>query len=133
MYRTHNGSAASLILRIGLALIFIQEGYSKISDVAGTMHFFAMIGLTSVFWVYFVGYVEFLGAILLLVGFLTKPVCVALVIDMAIVVWGLGGKGGLFWGHSYEFFLLLSLVAMYALGPGKYSLAYVYLKNKKGN
>jgi putative oxidoreductase len=132
MYRNHNASSAALILRIALALIFITEGWAKIADIAGTAHFFSMIGLTSAFWVYLVGYTEFLGGLLLAIGFLTKPVCVALAIDMAVIVWGLhmGRGGGLFWGHAYEFFLLLTLLAMYALGPGKYSLAYLLKKNK---
>lgn len=132
MYRTHNGSAAALILRLTLAVIFIDEGWSKITNVAGTSHFFAMIGLTSMAWVYLVGYVEFFGGILLAGGFLTKPVCVALAIDMAVIIWGLPmPKGGLFWGHSYEFLIMMTLLAIYALGPGKYSLAHLYLKGRK--
>jgi putative oxidoreductase len=132
MYRNHNASVAALILRIALALVFITEGWAKITNISGTEHFFLMIGLTSHLWVYLVGYVEFIGALLLIVGFLTKPVSVALAIDMVIVVWGLPNpRGGLFWGHAYEFYLLLSLLAMYALGPGKYSLAYLLKRIQK--
>jgi putative oxidoreductase len=131
MYSNHNASAAALILRIALALIFITEGWAKISNIAGTAHFFTMIGLTSTFWVYLVGYTEFVGGLLLAVGFLTKPVCVALAIDMAVIIWGLPAPhGGLFWGHTYEFFLLLTLLSMYAVGAGNYSLTYLYLKGK---
>jgi putative oxidoreductase len=124
MYQNHNASAAALILRIALALVFITEGWAKISNIAGTAHFFTMIGLTSTFWVYLVGYTEFLGGLFLLAGFLTKPVCVALAIDMAVIIWGLPNpRGGMFWGHTYELYLLLSLLTMYALGPGQYSVA----------
>jgi len=131
MYRNHNASAAALILRIALALIFISEGWAKITNIAGTSHFFGMIGLTSAFWVYLVAYTEFIGGLLLAVGFLTKPVCVALAVDMAVVIWGLPSpQGGLFWGHAYEFFLMLTLLSMYAVGAGEYSLTFLYLKKK---
>lgn len=130
MYRNHNASSAALILRIALGLTFILHGWSKVTNIAGNEHFFAMIGLAAPFWSYLVAYVEFVGGILLLLGTLTKPVCVALAIDMAIVVWGLSSGRGLWWGHEFEFILILVLLAMYALGPGKYSLAHLLRKNK---
>jgi putative oxidoreductase len=132
MYRNHNASSAALVLRVALALVFITEGWSKLTGIAGTEHFFAMIGLTAHFWAYLVGCTEFLGGLLLLVGFLTKPVCVALAIDMAVVVWGVPSHGGLFWGHMEEFFILMTLLAMYALGAGKYSLAHLLKKREFG-
>lgn len=128
MYRNHNASVASVILRLAIGVTFILHGWQKISDPAANVHFFTMLGLGA-FTAYFVSYVEFLGGILLIVGYLIKPVCVALAVDMAVVVWGLPGKG-LWWGHEFEFILIVILFAMYALGAGKYSLAYLYLKAK---
>jgi putative oxidoreductase len=124
LYRHHKPSGGALILRIALSLVFITEGWAKITGIAGTEHFFAMIGLTAHFWTYLVAYTEFIGGILILLGILTKPVCVALAIDMSVIIWGLPAPhGGLFWGHTEEFFILLTLLSLYVGGPGKYSLA----------
>ena len=122
LYRHHKPDGGTLILRIALGMLFISEGWAKLSGIEGTEHFFAMIGLTAHFWVYLVAYTEFIGGILILAGLLIKPVCVALAIDMAVVVWGVPAHGGAFWGHSFEFFLLLTLLALYISGPGKYSV-----------
>jgi len=130
LYRHHKPSGGVLILRIALGVLFITEGWTKLSGIAGTEHFFAMLGLSSG-WVYLVAYTELIGGILILVGLLIKPVCVALAIDMAVVVWGVPAKGGLYWGHPYEFFLLCVFLALYIMGPGKYSVAHWWLKRKK--
>ncbi len=131
LYRHHKPSGGALILRVALGLLFISEGWTKLNGIAGTEHFFATLGLTTHFWVYLVAYTEFIGGILILLGLLAKPVCVALAIDMAVVVWGVPAHGGAFWGHSFEFFLLLTLLSLYIGGPGKYSLAHLWLKRKK--
>ena len=80
---------------------------------------------------YFVGYMEVIGGILLILGILTKPTCVALAVDMAVVVWGLASAHGFFWGHELEFVLFVSLLAIYVMGPGRYSLAYLWLRKKQ--
>ena len=128
LYRHHKPSGGELILRLARGALFIYEGWTKLSGIAGTEHFFAMLGLVSHGWVYLVAYTELIGGILLVVGLLTKPVCVALAIDMAVVVWGVPSKGGFFWGHPYEFYLLMTLLALYVMGPGKYSLARLWLQ-----
>ncbi|MDR3558489.1 MAG: DoxX family protein [Candidatus Pacebacteria bacterium] len=130
LYRHHKPSGGALILRIALGVLFVYEGWTKLSGISGTEHFFAMLGLASHFWVYLVAYTELVGGILILVGFLTKPVCVALAIDMAVVVWGVPAHGGFDWGHPYEFFLLLTLLSLYIGGPGKYSLAHLWHRRK---
>ena len=123
LYVHHKPSGGALILRIALALVFIAEGWAKLTNVGVTEHFFATLGL-SWGWALLVMYTEFVGGVMLLAGLLTKPVCVALAIDMAVVVWGVPSHGGPFWGHPFEFFLLLTLLSLYVGGPGKYSLAF---------
>ena len=130
LYRHHKPSGGALILRIALGMLFICEGWTKLNGIGDTEHFFMTIGLSSG-WVYLVAYTEFIGGILILLGLLTKPVCVALAIVMAVVVFGVPSHGGPFWGHSFEFFLLLTLLSLYIGGPGKYSLAHLWCKRKK--
>jgi putative oxidoreductase len=133
LYGHHKPSGGALILRIALGLLFIMEGWNKFMDLGGTIKFFGSLGFNGpAGWVCLVACAELLGGILILVGLLTKPACVALATEMAIIVWGLPAPhGGLFWGHSFEFFLLLALLSLYIGGPGKYSLARLWL-NRKG-
>ncbi len=131
LYRHHKPSGGALILRIALGLLFISEGWTKLHDLAGTIKFFDMLGFSGpAGWVMLVAYVELIGGILILLGLLTKPVCVALAIEMAVIIWGVSSHGGAFWGHPFEFFLLLALLSLYIGGPGKYSLAHLWLRRK---
>ena len=130
LYRHHKPSGGALILRLALGAVFICEGWTKLSGMSGTEHFFVMLGLAGST-AYFVAYVELIGGILLVLGLLTKPVCVALAIDMAVAVWGVPSHGGAFWGHPFEFFLLLANLSLYIGGPGRYSLAHLWLERNK--
>lgn len=130
LYARHKPDGGALILRVIIGLVFLLHGWSKVTAIAGTIKFFGMLGLTP-FMAYFVGYMEVVGGILLILGFLVKPTVVALAVDMSVVVWGLASQGhGFFWGHELEFVLLVCLLAVYVMGPGRYSLAYAWLSRK---
>ena len=130
LYAHHKPDGGALILarphRPGLLPPWLEQ---KITAIAGTIKFFGMIGLTPAM-AYFVGYMEVIGGILLILeggGIRTlKPTCVALAVDMAVVVvWGLASDHGFFWGHELEFVLFVSLLAIYVMGRSRYSLAYL--------
>ena len=132
LYGHTKPSGGALILRIALGLLFIMEGWTKIQSFAGTEHFFASIGFTSPCWLYLVILAELGGGVCILLGILNKPACFALAFEMAIIVMGLPQPhGGLFNGHTYELFLFAALLSLYIGGPGKYSMAQLWL-NRKG-
>lgn len=132
LYGHTKPSGGALILRIALGSLFIVEGWSKLMDLGGTIRFFGSLGFNGpAGWVMLVTVAELIGGICILLGILTKPACFAIALEMAIIVFGLPSKGGIFFGHAFEFTLLLMLLSLYIGGPGKYSLAYLWLKQKR--
>jgi putative oxidoreductase len=130
LYRHHKPDGGALILRLIIGAVFILHGLPKLENMSGTVHFFATLGMVP-FMAYFVCWLELIGGALIILGFWIKPVCVALAVDMAVVVWGLPAPhGGIFFGHEYEFVLLILLLSLYIGGPGKYSLARLWLNRK---
>ncbi|MFA6432258.1 MAG: DoxX family protein [Candidatus Paceibacterota bacterium] len=131
-YHQHQSSGGALILRVMIGLTFLIHGYDKLADIAPVIKFFGSLGL-SPFQAYLVGWVELVGGALLILGLFMKPSTIALMTVMAVAVFGVPGKStGLFWGHEYEFVLLIALLGLYVLGSGRYSLLHVYHKYRHG-
>jgi putative oxidoreductase len=64
-------------------------------------------------WAYFIGGLEFFGAILLAIGLLTRPVALLLFIEMVVIVFGVHLPLGYFWtGRGFEYPLLLGLLCL---------------------
>ncbi len=123
IYRNHKPDGGALILRLLFAVLFIYSGLEKLPHLTGFIDSFAKLGFNS-FEAYLVVFVEIVGGAFLLAGFLHKPTCVAFATMMAVAVWSLPPQANnLFWGHDYQFVIMVAFVAMYVLGPGKYSVA----------
>lgn len=125
----HNKDLALLLIRVGLASVFIYHGFGKVMDMPGTVAFFASIGLGS-FWAYVAAWVEFLGGILMLVGVRVREVGVLFAIIMLVAIYAVHFKNGfnsMSGGYEFQFTLLLSSLAMVFAGAGKYAL----LKSKE--
>lgn len=76
-------------------------------------------------WAWAVCILEFFGALMLAAGLLTRPVAVAMAIEMAVITFRIHFGAGFFWAdHGYEFALMLMLMclAFAAGGGGRYSL-----------
>jgi len=120
------GMLGPVLLRIGLAIVFIAHGYSKLfkkENFLGTAQFFESINIKPAkFWVLVVGITEFLGGILLLAGFFTQLVALLLAFDMLIAILKVNFKKGLVGGYEFELILLLSALALVVLGPGAFSI-----------
>lgn len=131
IYRNRNANTSSLLLRVVLGILFANAGWIKITNLAVAASGFASMGFAP--WMAgFVGWVEFLAGILIIVGILIKPSTVALAVTMAVVVFGLSPEPyNLYFGHDYQFVLLVTLVALYFIGAGKYSLAHM-IQSRKG-
>lgn len=119
----HNKSLALLLVRVGLASVFIYHGWMKVSDLGGTAGMFETMGFAP-FWGYVVAWVEFLGGILMLAGVRVREVGVLFAVVMVVAILkvhlpnGFAGNGG----YEFQFTLLLSSLAMVFAGPGKYAL-----------
>jgi len=113
---------ALLASRVVLGTIMIGHGYGKV--FRGGLHPFVQhigsMGLPS--WLgYCSAFTEFFGGILLIVGLFTRCVSVAVMIDMAVAIWKVHWKNGMFAKGGYEFPLTLLTVAftlvLFGAGP----------------
>jgi len=117
-----------LILRLGIGGMFIFHGAPKIlggpdmwEKLGTTMGIFG-IHLLPVFWGFMSSFAECFGGIFLILGFLFRPACILLTINMIVATsMHLNRGDGLgISSHAIEDgILFLSLIF---IGPGKYSL-----------
>ena len=129
--------AAALILRVAAGLIFIPHGYSKVFGDGGPSAFAADLpgyGVPS-FLGYLAAYAEFFGAILLIVGLLTRLDALLLAGTMFVAVFVVQLPDALrdpdAAGHRFfagmravelPLSLLAGLVVLLLIGPGRFSL-----------
>ena len=115
---------APLLLRIGVGLIFIYAGWGKLTGIEGTQQFFGNIGIPMagiMAWV--VAIVEFVGGIMVLVGFRIQipALLLAFIMVVAILTTKLGGED-VFRGMRLDLLLLLTALSLVISGSGKYAL-----------
>jgi len=125
MYRKFpwvNTDTGLLVLRIGVGAIFIMTGWIKLSDMHGTIGFFASLGFAS-FWAYLVTAVEFLGGITVLLGLgiYTRLAAKWLSIVMLVAIYLLRANLAMEMTPVLMFFATFALICT---GPGKYSLMH---------
>ncbi len=125
------------LLRIALGVIFIAHGGQKVLGLWGGpgMEVFAQhlqtLGIPPAM-AYVSAYTEFVGGILLVLGFATRFASLAIAINMIVATWKVHLVNGFFinWfnvegkGHGYEFNLALIAMALCLAftGAGKISL-----------
>lgn len=119
-----NKNLAILLLRIGVGVIFIIAGWGKLTGIEGVQGFFGNIGIPMagvMAWV--VALVEFVGGIMILVGYKVEIPGILLAITMLVAIFTvkMGGDGG-FRGMRLEIMLLLTSLALSMMGTGSYSL-----------
>lgn len=101
-----------LALRVVLGVIMIGHGYGKVfhGGLAQHAHRVASLGLPG--WLaYPSALTEFFGGILIIVGVLTRFVSLLMIIDMAVAIWKIHWKNGMFAKGGYEFPLTLATIA----------------------
>lgn len=113
-------NAGLLLIRLGLASVFLFHGVTKLMNLSMTVGFFGSLGL-SPFVAYLVAGIEALGGLALLLGLYTRWIGVALAVIMAGAIATVKASKG-FAGFEFELLLLLSLVGVALTGPGSYSL-----------
>ncbi len=122
---------ALLVLRLALGIIMVAHGYTK---VFGGLHhhaqFVASLGLPA--WLGYVSsFTEFVGGLLLILGFLTRPAALAICIDLAVAIWKVHWKNGLMGGldhPGYQFPLALATIAFALIffGAGAIAVDHIF-------
>jgi putative oxidoreductase len=119
---------AAFVLRLALGVMFIAHALLKVFvfTLSGTVQFFESLGLPGVF-AHLTIIAELVGGIVILVGFQTRWVALALVPILLGATWVHLGNGWLFsapkGGWEYPAFLTLAAIAQALLGDGAFSLS----------
>jgi len=124
-----------LVLRVGVAILFIMHGYGKLFGHAPGMEMFTGMVTGMGFplptaFAYLAALSEFVGGIALLLGVFTCTAGTLTAITM-FVAFAFAHKFDLNAGGA-AFSLLVSSIALALLGPGKYSVKAMMGKEKEG-
>lgn len=122
-----------LLLRCGLAIVFIYHGYPKLfGSTEKFIEAFQTLGLPAYF-VYVSGVIECFGGLAIALGFLTPVVGVILLLEMAVAMWKYNFNEGIYAVREYELPLILGLasLALATTGAGIFSLDYVIFGKRK--
>jgi putative oxidoreductase len=126
------------VLRLAIAAVFVAHGGQKLlglwggPGLTGATAYFASLGLQPAYPLAILASgTEFIGGILLILGWVTRWVSLALAVVMGVAIWKVHYANGFFmnWtgaagqGHGYEFNLVLiaALVCLMFTGPGALS------------
>lgn len=119
-----NENAGLLALRLAVAIPFIVHGYGKLADHGMYAQAFASMGIFApAFMVWFVGLVEFVGGIAILLGIFVRTAGVLLTIVMVVAIATVHAKNGysaMTNGYEYQLTLLLTALAVAFTGAGAY-------------
>ncbi len=133
--------AAAVLIRLLVGAVFLSEGMQKfLFPTALGVGRFVKIGIPAPqFFAPFVGVVEIVGGLLLIVGLLTRPAAVALLIDISVAILTtkipMLAKAG-FWAMLHEartdYAMLLGLIFLLIVGAGPYSFDMSLLRKRAG-
>jgi putative oxidoreductase len=118
-------------MRFCTGAILAPHGVQKLffGGVVGNAHVMARMGLTPpLAWSYLVGFTECFCAIALALGLFTRLAALFILVEMAVIAFGIQIKFGYFWTqHGNEFPLLLFLLtlAIFFRGGGRYSIDHL--------
>lgn len=113
---------AILLLRIGVGVVFILAGWGKLTGIGGVQDFFAGVGIpipAVTAWI--VGFVEFVGGLMVLTGTYIRIPTPLLAIIMLVAIIAVKSSQG-FGAARIDLMLLLMNSALFILGSGKYSV-----------
>lgn len=114
---------ALFLARLIIGGIFIYSGWLKVSDMAATVGYFAQMGIPA-FFAYAVGYLEFIGGIMLVLGLYTCIIAAVLAVIVLFAIWYTRSMG--FQGFATPLATLAALLALFGTCGGKFSLKSCY-------
>jgi putative oxidoreductase len=119
-----------LLLRLVLGFIFLTHGWQKVEHIAQIEQFFGMLGFWP--WVaYFIGWLEVLGGIALILGVATRLFGLLFGVEMLVAVLLIGPAHG-FASVEFELLLAVASIAIALMGSGKYSVYKMECQNCGG-
>ncbi len=137
-------SSGTLIIRVILGIIMLAHGYVKIFvyGFGGVGAAFTNMGIPLAHLLGpLVAVLEFLGGLILVLGFLTRWVSLLFVIEFLVAIFkvhipqgffiGKGPDGNFHYGFEFPLLLLFLFISFVITGPGKYSIDYILSKGKK--
>ena len=118
-------SWSHLVVRLGLGVIFFAHGAQKVpgwfggSGLKGTVGHMSQMGVPAPA-AMAAAFVEFLGGIGMVLGFLVRPAALGIIVVMVVAIAKVHGRHGLFLnmgnvpgrGHGFEFNLALIAMAL---------------------
>jgi putative oxidoreductase len=125
-------SVVLLVTRVVIGYGFYEAGKGKLGDIQKPIDYFTQLNIPHPKAnAYFVSYVEYIGGALMIVGFISRPVCAILAIDMMVAYWKADHDAvakllhdqdfSTFMGATPFWFLVVSLLVT-AVGPGWFSI-----------
>lgn len=115
---------AILILRLTLGFTFILHGGDKLLNLNKFLDFIVPLGVNK-YMAYLAVFAEFIGGILMFIGFLTEIGALLVIPVMIGAIFVVHGTSKYFihnQGFEYPFVLILLLIALIISGPGKFAL-----------
>jgi putative oxidoreductase len=124
---------ALLALRLILGTVMIGHGYGKVFHGGLAQHVarVSSLGLPG-WWAYLSAFTEFFGGMLLIAGFLTRFVSLAVMIDMFVAIWKIHWKNGMFGKGGYELVLTLATIAFALIFLGAGPIAIDAIRGGRG-
>ncbi len=110
-------SPALVLIRLGPAIIFIIHGYLKLFGGLHdqTVALFLTVNLPNPeLTAWFIGALELVGGVALLVGIFVRPLALLLAVEMAIAIYKVRLPQGFVGAWEFEFTLLLLLIGLAA-------------------
>lgn len=129
-------SLGLLLLRCTVGIILFMAGSGKVLGWFGgqglglTLQNYAKGGFSAPL-AYLSSYTEFIGGLLILVGFLTRPAAFAVMINMLVATLVMLPRGFIMGMAAYPFSLLVSAVIILLAGPMAYSLDALLLRTRQ--
>jgi putative oxidoreductase len=127
-----------LFLRVGIGIAFMTiHGGPKIFGgperwrmVGNAVNYFGIDFFPGV-WGLLASIAEFGGGLLILLGFFFRPALSMMIITMFVAAFQHLAKGDGIFRAAYPMEMAVVLIALFIMGPGKYSLAYYIDKRQK--
>ena len=123
-----------LLLRLMVGGAFIAHGAQKLFGAFGGPGMKGFMGFVGTFglwpavpslWAWAAALAEFIGGIAILLGLLTGIAGIFIIIDMLVAIFSVHLKSGFFiqnGGFEYALTIIIILLALILIGPGKYSV-----------
>jgi|SRR5688500_17242852 len=118
------------ILRLGISLLMIPHGWSKLQRLnTNPGDFYNFLGLSAEFSLLLIVIAELFCSILLILGIGTRLILIPLMIGMLVIVLMVHGSDPMS-EKEHALLFLVPYVTLFITGPGKYSLDFLLFGKK---